>query len=692
MDEFWIEKAHKYIVEHRAFNNVSEVRHVSEECAIISAELSVGLPARFIATGSTERGVRAVEPVSFVFGKNFPLKAPIIILRDDFPRCFPHINPSNKDVLPCIYEGDLSELLQQSEWMNGILNQFVDWMDKAASGSLINYAQGWEPMRNENPAGFIVYDVFELLAFLKDATAGSMKTYYKGHNGFLLTDAHLDSKERNKSTLIVCRSTNNQVVDTYIPNTILQLSDLYAYALEVGISDLRAKIESYDRDSLDEDKLFVVLAIKRPCQIIGSDTNIELLNFVIHKSRPRKRKKRTLTECKVGMLLHIDEISQQLLKRMSGSKQRLDLVQNIAILGCGSLGSKICLHLARNGNGPFLCVDNDIFLPHNNARHGLSFTWPQNKAELLSFAIWSISGYKARISRESALSADFSECRVIIDSTASFTVRSTLISKKDLPPVISCGLYGSGKLGIMFIEGIDRRVRLDDLWAYLYWHSLDSDWLRDILYSEQGGRVLIGQSCGSNTVVMSDANLSMFAASMSMRIQKIMEDDFSEPGEIFISRISDEYNYSVERLIVTKSNQILAITKKEWNVRVLQSAIDRMKEQSLSAGVNETGGCLIGSVFLAAKSIVVTDILPPPSDSISSPSLFILGTEGLESKIKTIERKTNAKVTYLGTWHSHPHGGAASDKDKSTAQRLLFVRNYEPTVCLIWTPEGVIEV
>src|SRR3972149_4785197 len=119
------------------------------------------------------------------------------------------------------------------------------------------------------------------------------------------------------------------------------------------------------------------------------------------------------------MLSHINETSPQLLKKMSGSKQRLDYTQNIAILGCGSLGSKICLHLSRNGNGPFLCIDNDIFLPHNNTRHGLSFTLAQNKAELLRLAISSISGCEAKASNKSAFQTDFSDCRVIIDSTAS---------------------------------------------------------------------------------------------------------------------------------------------------------------------------------------------------------------------------------------------------------------------------------
>ena len=51
-----------------------------------------------------------------------------------------------------------------------------------------------------------------------------------------------------------------------------------------------------------------------------------------------------------------------------------------------------------------------------------------------------------------------------------------------------------------------------------------------------------------------------------------------------------------------------------------------------------------------------------------------------------------SKVTYLGTWHSHPRGGTASGTDKDTAVRLLFVRHYEPTVCLIWTPNGLIQV
>ena len=670
MDEFWIEKALKYINEHRAFNNVSAIQHGNEDKSIINAELPVGLPAQFIGAGSTDIGVRSVEPVSFIFDNFFPFKAPKIVLRDDFPRCFPHINPSDKEVLPCIYEGDLSELLQQSEWMNGILNHLVDWMEKAASGSLINYAQGWEPMRNDNSSGFIVYDVYELIDFFINNQMDKKKIYYTERNGSLFADFEL--KNERKSILFLCRSLDDKTFDTYIPNTIRCFTDLYKYAQNVGVSGLKNKIEACNKDNFKEKKLFVIIAIKRPCKLIGSDSNHELLNFVIYKSKNRTRKRLILPESEVGMLSHIDKTSPRLLKKMSGSKQILDNTQDIAILGCGSVGSKIGLHLARNGNGPFLCIDNDMFLPHNNARHGLSLTYPQYKAVLLAFAISSISGCKATPSMESALHADFSECRTIIDSTASLSVRSYLMIKKTLPPIISCGLYGSGKLGVMFIEGKGKRTRLDDLLASFYLHSLEHDWLQNILYVEQKNNVQIGQSCSSHTVIMSDANLSVFAATMSLRIQKILEDDFPETGEIILNRTSDEYSFLSERLSITESIEIPAIIKKEWSVRVLYSAINRMKEQSLIAGNNETGGCLIGTVFLAAKSIVVTDILPPPPDSVTSPSLFILGTEGLESEIKAIERKTNAKVTYLGTWHSHPHGGSASGTDKNTAQNCCL--------------------
>jgi len=390
------------------------------------------------------------------------------------------------------------------------------------------------------------------------------------------------------------------------------------------------------------------------------------------------------------MLHHIDKVSPELLKRISGSTQNND-TRNIAILGCGSLGSKIALHLARNGNQPLLCIDNDVFLPNNNARHGLTFTFSENKAELLSYSLRSITGQGCEISKE-AVSTDYSKSKIIIDSTASFSVRSFLMGNEKIPPVISAGLYNRGKSGLLLIENKTRKARLCDLWAHLYLMSRNDSETRQMLFSSQNNEISIGQSCSSNTLIMSDATISLYAASCSLQIQKILQAGLPEIAELVFMKQGDYGNLTTEKVDIPDSMIIRSHCSKNWQTRLSSVVEKRMRELSLIKKPNETGGVLLGSVFLNAKTIVITDILDAPPDSIEARTEFVLGTEGLETQIKDIERKTNGKVTYLGTWHGHPFGGGASETDKKTSAKLLFVRNYEPTVCLIWTPTEVIEV
>lgn len=47
--------------------------------------------------------------------------------------------------------------------------------------------------------------------------------------------------------------------------------------------------------------------------------------------------------------------------------------RKVAIVGCGSLGSKLAVILARSGVGEFLLVDDDLFLPDNLVRHDLDW-------------------------------------------------------------------------------------------------------------------------------------------------------------------------------------------------------------------------------------------------------------------------------------------------------------------------------
>src|SRR5271167_1572646 len=47
--------------------------------------------------------------------------------------------------------------------------------------------------------------------------------------------------------------------------------------------------------------------------------------------------------------------------------------RNVGIVGCGSLGSKVAVMLARAGVGRVLLVDDDIVFPDNFVRHDLDW-------------------------------------------------------------------------------------------------------------------------------------------------------------------------------------------------------------------------------------------------------------------------------------------------------------------------------
>jgi hypothetical protein len=434
----------------------------------------------------------------------------------------------------------------------------------------------------------------------------------------------------------------------------------------------------------------VSFLVKRPCTIIGSDLKIEFLNFVINKDRKRKRKKRVLPECNVEMLAHINDKSTLLLEKLSGTVNTYkDNKKSITFLGCGSLGSKIALHLARNGNDNFLCVDNDCFLPHNNARHALLFSDYFPKASSLSLAIKGIGNAIAIPENKSAFEVDYPTSKIIIDTTASLSVRNFLLKNKKLPPIISAGLYNSGKFGLLLIERGDKSCKLLHEWAFLYQRAFTNKDLRHVLFNDKLENINIGQSCRDQTMVASDAQISLMASAMSIKIQEIISNNFDTEAEI------DLYSYQDRGLSIEKINipSFLELPSSNgWDLYISSEISDLMLKYLISKRPNETGGVLMGTVFDYAKTAVITLLLPVPSDSIEKRNMFVLGTHDLYKEIQKTESKTSGKVTCLGTWHTHPCGESVSLMDKETFEKLLKDRNYEPTVCLIRTPSEIILV
>ncbi|MGH9436793.1 MAG: ThiF family adenylyltransferase [Terriglobia bacterium] len=133
--------------------------------------------------------------------------------------------------------------------------------------------------------------------------------------------------------------------------------------------------------------------------------------------------------------------------------------RKVAIVGCGSLGSKVAVMLGRSGVGKFLLVDDDLFFPDNLVRHDLD--WRDvgiHKADSVARRIKLVNpvaecsvrkrrlgGQESSGSIESLLKS-LAECDMIIDATAEASVFNYLcaavaISKK---PLVWAEVFGGG--------------------------------------------------------------------------------------------------------------------------------------------------------------------------------------------------------------------------------------------------------
>lgn len=104
--------------------------------------ISVSLPSRFEADGVSPNGIRADEPAWFVFPPTWPMRAPRLWLREDFPLELPHINPhqAGHRVSPCLFEGSLDEVLHRFG-LERIIDQLSNWSPRRRRGNSLTSAR-----------------------------------------------------------------------------------------------------------------------------------------------------------------------------------------------------------------------------------------------------------------------------------------------------------------------------------------------------------------------------------------------------------------------------------------------------------------------------------------------------------------------------------------------------------------------
>jgi Prokaryotic E2 family A len=746
-NEGFLQRAMLLISKHPAITNVSDLTLGLNSRVIVDVTFHVNLPHAWLAKGRSPNGVLVDEIVRFSFPAKYPFAAPEISLRSDFDRNLAHIQPwldAGRPV-PCIYDGPLLELLH-SQGLRGILNQTALWLDHAAVGQLIDPEQGWEPVRRDVLKDYVVADAqamrslvnrdggyrffqFSYLKFLKDSShifvngeisstplELNLKTVSALFEEYPLLNEYPGKLGRSIALLVwpgKKSSGGPLVTDEYFPETVVDVGSLMTRAQGYGCGEsLRTALSWFGSCTrkCSDTRLFtmaILLCARRPHNLIGTDSPIELCPYVLdaHLRHLFIAGDRT----PVRPAGHRDRITPLLLRRMSG-EVRIKEALSWSLIGCGSLGSKIAVHLARAGRAPSVVVDKSVISPHNAARHvllpaanDLQLGWAGAKAQLLADALEGL-GQKPTIGFDDIVETLASDEKVrtvvprrtwaLLNATASLNVREAIAATSfdRLPPrVIETCLYAGGQLGLLLTEGPHRNPNIGDLIAEMYTIIMADPPQAALIFGsdDRFDRTATGQGCGSMTMKMSDGRLSLFAAGMAEIIAEFQRNGLpSESGRIMIGALTKDgfsvlwTSHDVQPPMVVTLDQ-----ESSWRVRVSRRAHEKIVADIGRWPGVETGGILVGRISEAAQTVYVMDILPAPEDSIRSPSEFVLGTNVVRARLAEFCMSCGYNLYCVGTWHNHLGPMGPSQTDRATAMSIALAR-LTPSALLISTPRG----
>lgn len=688
--------------------------------------------------------------------------------RIDFPKeKLPHLNPRSKDMPAsfCLYRGDLDSWFIEHS-LKELIDKTKSWLEDAASGNLIREYDRFEATRIDERYGYNVFDINEFIDIPEfywktDETRGgyaflrynllnastdpllnidkySISFDYQVFEEILIKNLEsatrinqiLDECAKNISTQalisqtrfqifgILAWSPKNAVSEKYFADFPKNLAELIDLANLFNI-DLNKALQQFFINKLNlATEIPITIAILRPQKLIDYDSNIEFLTFLL--KLPKEEIKNYDTFCKtvsVDILGHRNPLTVKKAREISGNPD-LDY-GNLLFLGSGAIGSKMILHFARNGFVNVSIVDSDIISPHNLVRYGLiheSLGW--NKAEAMKNTIKGIfysdeKSVKVEAIKDNAINLFLKSSGLklntynwIIDTTASPLIRhlSTLVNERNFPNYCRCEIADHGKLGMMYIEGENRKPRLDDLQILVFDMSIDlfyiSKWLqlnRNERETQLGSRlqeINIGISCSSETMRLSDDLVSLHSAAFTTGFKKIIKQNKVKEGYIQLN-VYDEDNdtpFSFRTIKIPHTIVLKCRNKPEWEIRIKSGIDTNLKELLDNSKPNETGGFLIGLINTNTNTIYVTRTTKAPSDSISSPYAFVRGISHIPDEILKIHELTGGIIGYVGEWHTHPNGAPTLSKQDLLSVGMIK-RNLDkipmPTFIMIVTEQGL---
>lgn len=708
----------KQILNHIGKDEAVRREQMPDGTSVLHFEMTVGQPRDKYGLN-----VRSKEPVKLVFQKSYPTRAPKPYLREDFPRGVAHIQPAQTDEelapQPCVVDEALDDYFA-TKGMPGLLDQLQVWLDNAAFGTLRSKDSFWEASRRDGVRFSLIMDLEKLnnsvnstkgslvrAAMLTEDETGSLFALADDENISVRQLTRLLEAKDIRSNVIVTWPNKNKISDAALFDEPQTLEDLLSTANSLGMKRVAKEIDEIANtlgSTGSQSVLFLVLAIRRPATVFKSgqdDCDIEFVAVTtlispkeLHVGRKTLFTADRSEKCYATQI--IDVLSQA--KQQDISNKSYSKSQNLFLAGCGSVGSKIGIHLAKSGFGDITLCDKAFFRPHHSVRMGVvAGRRLAAKAELVKLELNKLGHTPSTESDILDLEADGAltlppETTLILDTTASPAVHNMLVRSTISPSScrISCSyLFAEGRIGLFGLEGIDRQADLHDIHAlfWSFWMNTDDK----IRATSWGGfdkldRINIGVGCGSMSMRLSDANTSLLVAGFANYLSDLMEQDvIEERAQISIAR-SDGYNVNWANLDASGFDVLKSDSG--WKITISRDVSAKIENETNTYRPKETGGYLLGHINKNTRRISITDLLDAPPDSTRSENYFKLGVEGAKDDLLDLYDASLRGIQALGTWHSHPNGGNESQTDRETLKSIAQDMAGEPALLLIWRPEG----
>ena len=650
-----------------------------------------GIPTR------NRLGLRYRERLGLRFFADEDRLPEVRALREDFP-CTAHQNHVGKDEPPsiCMYFEPWSEV--RRTWTpQKHLARIQWWLAETANETLHRDDQPVEPIYFSSPFELVLPECFDNRAEeANQVLVVESRSPKRGEDRKILVGRMVSAAETAKSDDISIQCitlTLPQIVHGRIERFPVCLGDLHDQ-MEFRSAPIVQRLKKQIQEQTGEagirssDNGCVLLVLRIPISRTDEDAPevVEIKGFIVsadlaklgvecgaltrHEGKYYRDvtigtatpvKKTGWRDIGLQPLEILQPFTPELAQQTSGMTSR---GPRGVLAGVGALGSFIAAIWQREAWGQWSFIDPDVLKPHNLARHtGLEYQvgWPKVDIALCLGA----HILRSESSKESGIAAratDFDNPKVcdaldsaelIVDATTTLEVSRDLAGRASLKRVASVFITPSGLDAVLMIEDIRRETRIDCLEPQYYRAIVNEQWGESHLLGNSGA-LRISAGCRDLSAVISNELISLHSATLAKHIRLNFE---SEQPSVRVWRCDAESGGLSVKVVVP--NRVLSQQLNGLRIVWDEGIKNRVRGLRAEKLPNETGGVLLGYFDLSKASVYLVDVLPEPSDSQGNRSGFTRGIDGLDEAVRKASERTRGIVSYVGEWHSHPHGSRA---------------------------------